>query len=1008
MSELIDRIVDVTTISKEISDTIANLNLLNASIEAVKLNVTSLADATRKAKVGEDLIKNSKSLNDEFTKGGQVMKAWEIEVQKLNEKTEKLTTSEKAASIEIAKARLELAAATKATKEAAIADIEKTANNGKLSDSYNGLQRQLKNSIAEYKNLSQAELAAGKGKELLSKINETQASLKKTDASMGNYQRNVGNYASALEGLTPKLGGLAGTLLNIAQSAKKSQDELNEMGGDNGLGIMSNPRIPAGLAKIMTGIKGIGQSAIAMGKAFFANPIIAVAGSLVFIFTQVKKAFEESEERSNKLNEAMARLAPIGRTIGDVFEVIADGFIKFVEVSGKAIAAVTEFLGINPKGSADQFAKAEKMKQDAIINTRKAAERASKLEADLENQRAIIADKESYSFEQRMQALKKAEQLEKQLAATKTEIARQNLKAVLAENALDDNNAEANQRKTDAVVAFNKVKQEQATLSRKLSKDEQKLIKENEADLKEQAATAKATADKIIAARRRLVDSQFAIQEESEQKSIDMSNEAFNRQIEDLKNNGELTKSLKSNLEKAQDAEILKIKNEWKVKQLNDDIKLDELIISQMQKNGQDTLKEQKALLKKQMDAEILAGGDLATIQLKYQYLSLNLEEENSAKKIALFEKTIAKQAELLSQDYAKKELQLKKDFSLTKQTAKDKLEYEEKLRKLQLDALLDVNNKQIEALQQLLTDSKLTDDKRAELSKKLADLKIANEEAVTDAIIAENEKQVAADDDGRKKREAIVVALANATKEIFSEIANFATQQSEQRIAELEKEQEASDASFETSQTNLDNALMSDENRIAKQLELDNKKAAADKAIADKIQAEKIKQAKWEKANAIIQAVISTGLAILEGSKQPIPLNFIAIGLAASVGAIQLATIASQSIPAYEKGTESHPGGLSLWGEKRAEVAVLPSGDTFLATKPTVTNFDAGTKIYDSVQAYENAMGKQALQEVTFDYDKFGEMMPRLDVKFDANGLLIMRDKAGNRRALLNRRYKR
>lgn len=1007
MSELIDRIVDVTTISKEISDTIANLNLLNASIEAVKLNVTSLADSTRKAKVGEDLVKNSKSLNDEFVKGGQVMKAWEIEVDKLNEKTEKLTTSEKAASIEIAKARLELAAATKATKEAAIVDIEKTANNGKLSDSYNGLQRQLKDSIAAYKNLSQAELAAGKGKELLTKINETQESLKKTDAAMGNYQRNVGNYASGLEGLTPRLGGLAGTLVDIANAAKENAKNVASAGdGMDKMGASSNG-LNKGLSFVSAGFKGIGQAAVAMGKVILANPILFVAASIVGIFKKVADAINESEERSNKLSLAMSRLAPIGRTIGDVFEVIADGFITFVEVAGKAIGVITEFLHINPKGSADAFVKAEKMKQDAIIKGRALMEKQSKLEADIDIQRAIIADKEKYTFAQRLAAQKKAEDMEKQLASTKTRIARANLLAVLAENALDDNNAEANQRKTDAVIAFNKVKQEEAALSRKLSKDEQKLIKENEADLKEQAATAKATAEKIIAAKRRLVDSQFAIQEESEQKSIDMSNEAFNRQIEDLKNNGELTESLKSNLEKAQGAEILKIKNEWKVKQLNDDIKLDELIISQMQKNGQDTLKEQKALLKKQMDAEILAGGDLATIQLKYQYLSLNLEEENSAKKIALFEKTIAKQTEKLSAGYAKQERDLKKQYA---NGEINEQEYQDKIAKLQLDALLDVNNKQIEALQQLLTDSNLTDDKRAELSKKLADLQIENENAVTDATNKNNKDRIQSDKDAIAKRIEVANALGDATKEIFSSIADFATQQSEQRVEELEKEQEASDASFETSQTNLDNALMSDENRAAKQLELDTAKAAADKAIADKIQAEKIKQAKWDKANSLVQATISTGLAILNASqtKPFIPLGLIAAGLAGTMGAIQIASIASAQIPAYEKGTDNHPGGLSLWGEKRSEVAVLPSGETFLATKPTVTNFDAGTKIYDSVQAYENAIGKQALQEVVFDYDKFGEMMPRLDVKFDANGLLIMRDKAGNRRALLNRRYKR
>ena len=968
MSELIDRVVDVATVSKEISDTIANLNLLNASIEAVKLNVTSLADSTRKAKVGEDLVKNSKSLNDEFVKGGQVMKAWEIEVAKLNEKTEKLTTSEKAASIEIAKARLELAAANKATKEAAIADIEKAASNGKLSTSYNALEKDLKASIKAYRSLEEEEKNSAKGKELLNKITSTNDALKKSDAAMGNYQRNVGNYSSALEGLTPRLSGLAGTLVNIATAAKENAKNVASAGdGMEKMGGSSNV-LNKGLSFVSAGFKGIGQSVVAMGKVLLSNPILLVAALIVGIFKKVSDAINESEERSNKLSLAMAKLAPIGRTIGDVFEVIADGFIKFVEVAGNAIAVVTEFLHINPKGSADQFAKAEKMKQDAIVKSRGLMEKQSKLEADIETQRAIVSDKEQYSFAQRLAAQKKSKAMEIDLANTKTAIMRANLNAVLAENALDDNNAEANDRKRDAVIAFNKAKQEGAALSRKLSKDEQKLIAENNADLKEQAATAKASAkeradaakaasEKIIAAHRRLVDSQFAIQEDSEQKSLAQSAEAFKRELEDLQKSGDLTKELKNNLTLKQEQEQAKIKSDWS-----------------------DKAKEQE----KKTNDEILAS---------------------ELKRIDDIQKGIEKQTEDLSAEYAKQERDLKKQYANGEISEQ---EYQDKLAKLKLDALYDVNNKQIASLEKLLKDSKLTDDKRAELSKKLADLKIANEEAVTDAIIAENEKQVAADADGTAKREAVAVALANATKEIFAEIANFATQQSEQREAELEAEQDASDATFEVEQDNLDNALMSDENRALKQKELTEKKAAADKVIADKIQAEKIKQAKWDKANSMVQAVINTGLAILEGSKQPIPLNIIAMGLAATVGAVQLATIASQQIPAYEKGTDNHPGGLSLWGEKRAEVAVLPTGETFLATKPTVTNFDAGTKIYDSVQAYENAMGKQAIKEFVFDYDKFAEKMPRDTYELNGNGSWTMINKQQQRRTVINRRCKR
>lgn len=116
MSELIDRIFDVEKISAEVASILVELKKASDGVLGYKKAIEDLEASTRKAKGNEDLIKNSKLLNDTVVKGGVEMKRYEAEVQKLKEKTEQLTVSEKQASIEIAKARLELQAANKATK----------------------------------------------------------------------------------------------------------------------------------------------------------------------------------------------------------------------------------------------------------------------------------------------------------------------------------------------------------------------------------------------------------------------------------------------------------------------------------------------------------------------------------------------------------------------------------------------------------------------------------------------------------------------------------------------------------------------------------------------------------------------------------------------------------------------------------------------------------------------------------------------------------------------------
>lgn len=70
-------------------------------------------------------------------------------------------------------------------------------------------------------------------------------------------------------------------------------------------------------------------------------------------------------------------------------------------------------------------------------------------------------------------------------------------------------------------------------------------------------------------------------------------------------------------------------------------------------------------------------------------------------------------------------------------------------------------------------------------------------------------------------------------------------------------------------------------------------------------------KQAKWDKANSIVQAGIATALAITKA----LP-NLVLAALVGAMGAAQIAVIAAQPIPRYAKGTKDHPGGLAIVGD--------------------------------------------------------------------------------------------
>jgi hypothetical protein len=237
--------------------------------------------------------------------------------------------------------------------------------------------------------------------------------------------------------------------------------------------------------------------------------------------------------------------------------------------------------------------------------------------------------------------------------------------------------------------------------------------------------------------------------------------------------------------------------------------------------------------------------------------------------------------------------------------------------------------------------------------------------------------------------------------------IADFATQKSEQRIEELEAEMESNTAKYESQQAELDNAIMNDETRAAKQKELEEKKAADELKIKQKIQAEKVKQAKWEKAQAIISASIEYGLGMIKAAASGATFGPAAVwaipllqGMMTATYLLNVGTILSQKVPAYEHGGLTQGEPVSLWGEKRQEVAVTPSGEVYTASVPTLSSFEKGTRIYSSVADFERQTS------FSFDYDKMANKIPRASISIDYDRISTIVGNNGKYRALKYRRY--
>src|SRR5574344_57806 len=265
------RLFDAEKISVEILKITTSLKDLIATADQLGASLQQNLGAVKAAKSVEQLSKSAKDFNDLQEKTAQNSKATADKMKELAARANELSEADKRYYIELKKKKVEVADARKDLDALAKAEVEAAKGTMIAADSYVALDRYLKDTAVQIKNMTAAELDSAKGKELIKKYNETNNQLKAIDASMGNYQRNVGNYASALQGLGGSIGSVVGQFTAIGNSAKafvenmggvaESADKLGKSAAGSG----------AGMAVLSNGLKTVGTTLAAVGKAIMRS-----------------------------------------------------------------------------------------------------------------------------------------------------------------------------------------------------------------------------------------------------------------------------------------------------------------------------------------------------------------------------------------------------------------------------------------------------------------------------------------------------------------------------------------------------------------------------------------------------------------------------------------------------------------------------------------------------------------------------------------------------------------
>ena len=225
-------------------------------------------------------------------------------------------------------------------------------------------------------------------------------------------------------------------------------------------------------------------------------------------------------------------------------------------------------------------------------------------------------------------------------------------------------------------------------------------------------------------------------------------------------------------------------------------------------------------------------------------------------------------------------------------------------------------------------------------------DKKLMSEEEYNAAVVKINADTTAKLNAEQDARVAKAFEYADAVINVFSGINDLSKQATEQRVSDITASSEA-----ELNAINNSDALERDKIK---------QRAALEKRTQALISAEKTKQANRDKALSLFQAVVSTARAVAEALPN-IPLSI----LVGAAGAIQIAAIAAQPIPKFEKGGE-------IGGKRHSEGGTMveaEQGEYIVNRKQTSTHRRELNALNQSSDAFKKLIQDRYVRPALMNY---------------------------------------
>lgn len=914
-----------------------NLSLADKSADQLLKTLKKIVESGKASDTNLDLAKSTKQVNEE--------------VKTLTTSQKELERIDKRIATEQARQNKEYIQKQKQLKDIRNETKRLVTEEEKLVGTEEKLIKRNKELREERKKLDlETSKGAARAKEINEELNKNNEFLKENSSSLEQNRFQVGGYREALEGLGVQVENLAG----------------------NKGGIVA-------FFKSMVG--GINQATRA-GLRFIATPIGAVIAALVATIAALSAVINSNQAASDEFNRIWSGISNVISEVTSRVILLAKAYLKFITLDFKgaikdASAAFDDLANALTKA----YEEGTKL-FDLQVELERAQIAATTATARLRNeieQLGIIEGDATRSFKERENAARLSRQRQIELSQTELDLARKSLEMINIQVAAADRRGdkfrELEQQQADAAAVV--IEAEGALISSQL--ENEKILRELKQDRLERDLdilidgfdNVKTINEKIINDDKRTVRNR----EENFERLRKLSDDSFAQQIKTIEQFTNV--SINANdLIATSDAKVLndRIRSlglseiiEGRLLEVVRERRLVESDFAELQAGLDDAriarLNEIAGNERTTIQERINALLDLGVVQMEVLDRQLKQgavnAQEYGEQYIKIQEETARRIAELnldrFDKDATNAEFDLRAqeldelrtlneqfrngEIQSIEQFEDQKLRIEQAAKRRRLNAELDFLEDRLGLLQKAGIDT-------SEIESQISAVRLELSEITADKLI-ENEKQL---HEEIKKLKGAVLSSGLQIIDNINEAANIQREEQlsaleEQKNQELSLIQEAQQKEGESDEA----FALRQQAILERRATIEEDYAQRSEAIKRRQKEQQRRQAIFEKTLAITEVAINTAVAIAKAVKDsPWTFGLPASAIAAAIGAVQIAAIATKPIPSFEKGTGFAPSGLAIVNEQGPELITDKHGNRRIigTDGPTLTYLQGGERI--------------------------------------------------------------